>query len=262
MKFLSGTLLFSQLTEAEVRAVAEAMEFFAVKRGAVIIRERDQGDLMFVIHHGRVEVQKEDEAGTLRGVAQLGRGDVFGEIALLQKIPRTSSVVALDNTEVFALKRADFDRLLLSTLGAKKIQETVQVCSFLRRSSIFADWPPHALMKVAGQFTFHDCAAGVEVLSEGRQNDFFYLVYEGEFEVARGGQPVATLGPGDFCGEISLLQGTAASADVAAVRNSRCLKLGKDSFLQLVSRDFTTGLSIERTSDKRVVALRKKGAAK
>jgi CRP-like cAMP-binding protein len=261
-RFLSGTLLFSQLSPDEIHAVGEAMEFFTVKRGAVIIRERDKGDLMFVIHGGRVEVQKEDEAGALRPVAQLARGEVFGEIALLQQVPRTSSVIALEDTELFALKKTDFDRLLLSTLGAKKIQEVVQVCAFLRRNSIFADWPPHALMKVAGQFAFHDCTAGVTVLNEGRHNDFFYIVYEGEFGVRKAGAQVATLGPGDFCGEISLLQGTAASADVAALRNSRCLKLGKDSFLQLVSRDFLTGLAIERTSDKRVGALKKKGAAK
>ena len=262
VKFLSSTLLFSQLPESELRPIAEAMEFLAVKPGTHIIRERDRGDLMFVIHRGLVEVQKEDEAGLLRPVAQLGRGEVFGEIALLQQVPRTSSVVALEATELFALKKADFDRLLLSTLGAKKIQEVVQVCAFLRRNSIFADWPPHALMKVAGQFAFHDCAAGAEVLSEGRRNESFYIVYEGEFGVHKSGAQVATLGPGDFCGEISLLQGTAASANVSALRHSRCLRLGKDSFLQLVSRDFLTGMAIERTSDKRFVALKKKGVAK
>lgn len=262
VSFLSGTLLFSQLSPEEIRSVAEAMEFFTVRRGALIIRERDKGDLMFVIHSGRVEVLKEDEAGAAHPVAQLARGDVFGEIALLQQVPRTSSVAALEDTELFALKRADFDRLLLSTLGAKKIQEVVQVCAFLRRNSIFADWPPHALMKVAGQFAFQDCTAGATVLNEGRQNESFYIVYEGEFGVRKNGAQFATLHPGDFCGEISLLQGTAASADVTALRNSRCLKLGKESFLQLVSRDFLTGLAIERTSDKRVVELRKKGAAK
>lgn len=262
VKFLSGTLLFSQLSEAELRAVAEAMEFLAVKPGAYIIRERDRGDLMFVVHRGRVEVQKEDEAGAMRPVARLGRGEVFGEIALLQQVPRNSSVLAVEPTELFALKRADFDRLLLSTLGAKKIQEVVQVCAFLRRNAIFADWPPHALMKVAGEFTFQDYATGTAVLHEGQPNEFFYIVYEGEFGVRKAGAPIATLGPGDFCGEISLLQGTAASADVAALRPSRCLKLGKDSFLQLVSRDFLTGVAIERTSDQRIVELRKKGGGK
>ena len=245
-----------------LRPVAEAMEFLTVKPGTHIIRERDRGDLMFVLHHGRVEVQKEDEAGSRRPVAQLGRGEVFGEIALLQQIPRTSSVVTIEATELFALKKADFDRLLLSTLGANKIQEAVQVCAFLRRNTIFADWPPHALMKVAGQFAFQDCAAGVEVLSEGRHNESFYIVYEGEFGVSKGGAQIATLGPGDFCGEISLLQGTAASANVAASRHSRCLRLGKENFLQLVSRDFLTGMTIERTSDERVVALKKQGGAK
>ena len=262
MKFLSDTLLFSQLAATEIRAVAEAMDFLTVKPGTLIIRERDRGDLMFVIHNGRVEVRKEDEAGVSRPVAQLARGDVFGEIALLRQSPRNSSVVAVEGTELFSLKKADFDRLLLSTLGAQKIQEVVQVCAFLRRNAIFADWPPQALMKVAGKFIFQDSAAGTTVISEQQPNEFFYLVYEGEFEVRKSGARVATLGPGDFFGEVSLLQGTAATADVVALRNSRCLKLGRDSFLQLVSRDFTTGMAIERASEQRVVALKKKGAAK
>jgi CRP-like cAMP-binding protein len=262
VKFLSQTLLFSQLPSEELQRVAEAMEFFTVKPGTLIIRERDQGDLMFVVHRGRVEVQKEDEAGVSRPVAQLGRGEVFGEIALLQLVPRTSSVVALEDTELLALKRDDFDRLLLSTLGAKKIQEIVQVCAFLRRYPLFADWPPATLMKVAGQFAFQDCAAGAEVLREGRLNEAFYMVYEGEFGVRKNGKQLATLGPGDFCGEISLLQGTPASADVSALRQGRCLKLGKEHFLKLVSQDFLTGMSIERTLDRRVVQLKKQGGTK
>ena len=260
--FLSQTLLFSQLPAEELHRVAEAMEFFTVKPGALIIRERDRGDLMFVIHRGQVEVQKEDEAGTARPVAQLGAGEVFGEIALLQQVPRTSSVVALEETELFALQREDFNRLLLSTLGAKQIQEIVQVCAFLRRNPLFADWPPATLMKVAGQFAFQDCAAGAEVLREGRLNEAFYMVYEGEFGVRKNGKQLATLGPGDFCGEISLLQGTPASADVAALRQGRCLKLGKEHFLKLVSQDFLTGMAIERTLDRRVVQLKKQGGAK
>ncbi len=259
LQFLSGTLLFSQLPADEVNKVADAMEFFSVKPGAVIIQERDRGDLMFVLYRGLVEVRREDEAGVIQPVARLGPGEVFGEIALLEQVPRTSSVVALEETELFALKRADFDRLLLSTLGARQIQQLVQVCAFLRRNPLFADWPPHALTKVAGQFAFQDCPAGVEVLREGRPNDAFYLVYEGEFGVRKSGMPVATLGPGDFCGEMSLLQGTPASADVAALRKGRCLKLAKGDFLRLVSQDFMTGTAIEQTSDRRALELQKRG---
>ena len=78
----------------------------------------------------------------------------------------------------------------------------------------------------------------------------------------KNGKQLATLGPGDFCGEISLLQGTPASADVAALRQGRCLKLGKEHFLKLVSQDFLTGMAIERTLDRRVVQLKKQGGAK
>ncbi|MBG87609.1 MAG: hypothetical protein CMO80_12010 [Verrucomicrobiales bacterium] len=256
VEFLESTLLFTELSKDELKNIAEAMKFIPVKPDKLIVRERDTGDLFFMIYRGEVEVLKEDEAGDSVSVAKLSGGDVFGEIALLQRIPRTSSVRSVTKCDLLALNKKDFDRLLVDTMGAKKIQQLVQVCAFLRRNPLFSGWPSRALIKIANEFTFEDCAVGKEVIEEGRRNEFFYLIYEGEFEVTKAGKEVARLGPGDFCGEISLLRGAPANAQVVAARPTRCLRLDKTGFLDLVSQDFVMALALDREADRRVTAKR------
>jgi CRP-like cAMP-binding protein len=249
--FLESIILFAELPREELKRVADAMNFIPVQRDTLIIREHDRGDMFFVIYRGEVEVLKDDEAGVAHPVARLGAGDVFGEIALLEQVPRTSSVRALSKCDLLAMKKSDFDRLIVDTLGAQKIRQLVQVCAFLRRNPLFRDWPSRALIKIANEFTFEDHVAGREIIEEGRPNEFFYLIYEGEYEVSKEGKKVATLGPGAFCGEISLLRGTEANARVAAAHNARALKLDKESFLELVSQDFVMALALDREAERR-----------
>lgn len=243
--FLGETLLCGELT-AEVRGeLARAMQYVLVDEGTTVIRERDSGDSMFLVYRGKVEVLKEDESGRERPLATLTRGDAFGEIALLDKVPRTSSVKVIEKTALLVLERADFERILVSHLGSAQIKTLIQVSAFLRRNPLFARWHPQALLQVSREFVLMECGPGQAVIKEGQTNDSFYMVYDGEFAVKQHGKKLATLVPGDFCGEISLLRNIPATADVVAMEKARCLRLAKDSFLRLVSRDFLTGLTIE-----------------
>jgi CRP-like cAMP-binding protein len=251
-RFLTGNLLFSQLEPGVLQEVIAAMKFVVVEPGATIIRERDLGDAMFVVFTGRVEVSREDEAGHEQRVATLGPGDVFGEIALLNTVPRTSTVRSSDRSGLLMLGKEDFEKLLLRALGAERIRETVQICAFLRRNALFSDWHPQALMSLAHKFAFEDCPAGRVVIEQDQPNNAFYLIYEGEFRVRQDGQAVALLGPGDFAGEISLLHNVPATATVVAEHTGRCLRLGKADFLQFVSHDFLTGMAIESALEARL----------
>ena len=250
-RFLGGTLLFSQLPPGELHAVAAAMRFVRATAGTCIIRERDVGRSLFVVRTGTVAVLKENEAGQNVRVATLGPGEAFGEIALLDRVRRTSTVRSLEDTTLFALDKPDFERLLLSSLGAKTVRDTVQICAFLRRNPLFAEWPSQPLLELSGAFAVEPFAAGAVVLREQQPNDSFYLVKEGRFAVRAHGQPLATLGPGDFFGEISLLRGQPTIAEVACVGGGVCLRLERADFLTLLSQGLVTGLVIERTGDAR-----------
>ncbi len=251
IEFLRGTLLFSQVSEETLKSLAGAMKTVVTDADETVIRERDPGDCMFVVRSGSVEVCKENESGFLDILATLKAGDVFGEMALLDNAPRSSSVRTREAATLLSLSRKDFSDLLLGALGAEKIREIVQISSFLRRNAMFADWHPNALVNLAHKFSFEERLAGQKIIEKDKPNESFFIVYQGHFKVLLDDEELNTLGPGDFCGEISLLRDTPATADVVASSYARCLKLQKDDFLQFVSHDFLTGLSVESAADER-----------
>lgn len=81
-----------------------------VPAGRWILREGDPADRMFIVAGGRVEVFREGPPETLLRV--LRRGDVIGELALLQEGVRSASARAQRDTELLELDRAEFDALI------------------------------------------------------------------------------------------------------------------------------------------------------
>jgi hypothetical protein len=74
--------------------------------GEVIIRENDAGESAYYIESGRVAVFKEGPAGPIH-IAHLGRGDIFGEMSMVDEAPRSASVRALETTSVREFHRDD-----------------------------------------------------------------------------------------------------------------------------------------------------------
>jgi small-conductance mechanosensitive channel/CRP-like cAMP-binding protein len=102
---LSAVDIFAPLSVEETERLAAASASHVFAPGEMVIRAGDQGSSMFVVHHGRVQVQV-TEGGKPRVVAVLSEGDFFGEMALLTGEPRTASVVALGETEVLEIGHA------------------------------------------------------------------------------------------------------------------------------------------------------------
>jgi CRP-like cAMP-binding protein len=76
--------------------------------------------------------------------------------------------------------------------------------------------------------------AGEVLIREGRLNHTFFLLLEGEVEITRGGEPVAMRGPGDFFGEISMVDRGEATATVTAARDSTFLVMSHQQFRDAV----------------------------
>jgi NADH dehydrogenase len=83
--------------------------------GEAVVREGDVGDKLYVIKSGRVEVMRPDPDGEERRVAELGPGDYFGEIALMDTGGRRNATVrALTPLDVLAVGRPEFLALMAS----------------------------------------------------------------------------------------------------------------------------------------------------
>ena len=90
------------------------------------------------------------------------------------------------------------------------------------------------------------------MITEGRDNGFFYLIYEGEMRVLKREKVVAKLSSGDFFGEISLLQNSPTTATIVAHTPCRNLIVSKSDFLSFITQDFLIGLQFEDISSRRL----------
>jgi nucleotide-binding universal stress UspA family protein len=105
---LAQTPLFAELTQEELRRLAEAARLRAYPPGEVIVREGDQTAGCFIILTGQVEVVKGADTAQPIVLARMGRGEIFGEMAMIDEHPRSATVRALEATECVGLRRADF----------------------------------------------------------------------------------------------------------------------------------------------------------
>ena len=112
--------LFAPVPAPALEAAAAALVPVSMVAGAVVIREGDVGTRFWVIVAGEATV---DQGGL--AIATLGPGDSFGELALIRDIPRTASVIARTDVDLFALDRAAF----LSTLtgSARAASEAARI---------------------------------------------------------------------------------------------------------------------------------------
>lgn len=124
----------------------------------------------------------------------------------------------------------------------------------LRRVPLFAGMTDRALGAVAdlaSEETFED---GTALVTEGEVGEAFYLVLDGELDIARGGSVIRRIGPGEFIGEISLIDGRPRTATATAAGSVRTLAIGCDGFRQLMEQHSAVRLGIVMALADRVRA--------
>jgi hypothetical protein len=105
LALLMQTPLFRPLPPGTLDELASSLIPVIATAGTEIVRKGDHGDRFYVVASGEVEVEVE---GAGEQVASLGPADHFGEIALLRDVPRTATVRAKTDVELFALERDEF----------------------------------------------------------------------------------------------------------------------------------------------------------
>ena len=108
--FLASVPLFQRLSTPELRGFAEFTREQRYMRGAVIFRQGDPGDALYVVRNGAVKVVLIGDDGREVILGTLGVGDHFGELSLIDDQPRSAHVLATQATTLLVLRREDFRR--------------------------------------------------------------------------------------------------------------------------------------------------------
>jgi len=107
MEVLRKVPLFSGLGEADLTAFADLTRERSYPKGSVIVFEDDPGDALFLVAAGQVKVVLIAEDGREVILSVLGEGSFFGEMAVIDEEPRSAHVIAMDDSSLLVLRRAD-----------------------------------------------------------------------------------------------------------------------------------------------------------
>ena len=117
--------VFSDLEPEAVTKLSVAIESESVPAGGVICSQGDTGDQIYFVRRGRVHALLPLEGGKRHHLATFCRGDFFGEMAFLDRQPRSADAVAATATDLYVLSRDRFDAMvkLDPTLGGKVFEQ-------------------------------------------------------------------------------------------------------------------------------------------
>jgi CRP-like cAMP-binding protein len=124
----------------------------------------------------------------------------------------------------------------------------------LQRVPLFADFERGELQRLARSFKERTFEAGSTVAGEGRTGAGFFVIESGEASVSVRGQERAKIGPGDYFGEIALIDEGARSATITADSELRCYGLTSWEFRPLVEGNAAIAWKLLETMAKRLRA--------
>jgi len=111
---LRSLTLFRHLPEPRLAALATALAVRTVSAGTVLFEEGSPGDTLYVLSEGEVLIDKRLEAGGMAEIARLHPGDIFGEMALIERQPRSARAMADTDAVLLVLGADDLVRWLRS----------------------------------------------------------------------------------------------------------------------------------------------------
>lgn len=110
---LRNVHLFSTLKDADIEAISRILFVNTYLRGRFIFQEGESGDTLYIVLKGKVKVCLYDEEGREYVLDVIGKDSFFGELALIDELPRSANAIAMESTELLIMRRHDFLKLLV-----------------------------------------------------------------------------------------------------------------------------------------------------
>lgn len=213
--------LFARLTESELKLLEAAAVPRPMRAGEAILREGEVGETMYLIQEGSVQIHARAFDGSELVLMRLEAGEVFGELALLPGGTgrRNASARAFTDGTLLELGR---DALTEALAGHPEMP--AQVAATREKERQFRDeklrgaaFAGLGVSTSDSAYRHEHYAAGETVFCAGDPGERVYLILRGSARVRRGQDVLAELLPGQFFGELAILNQAPRAATVEAV---------------------------------------------
>ena len=133
---LKNSSTFSQVKTEDLKAVAQSLEEETYFAGDRVFDMDDYGDRMYILKKGKIGISLEKgKSKDTSYIAELGEGECFGEMNLLDDLPRSASAHVLEDSELLSLEKSRLRGLIINypelSLGMMK-----SLCKRLRQANI------------------------------------------------------------------------------------------------------------------------------
>jgi len=194
-------------------------------------------------------------------IAELGPGDLFGEMTCMNFYPRSATVVAESDVVAYEMLRNVLDIMLKNKTFRAQLDETYRrraLENHLRGVPMFTDLSPEFISHLKESVELQRFAPGQTIVQQGEAADSFYLVRIGFVKVSEnypgGEMVVAYLSRGDYFGEIGLLGGGVRTATCTALDHVELVRISGDDFRDMVARFPSVRAGLEAIAAERSAA--------
>ena len=129
LDFLSRLPLFQELSLEEISILDQYLGLLELAKGDTVFDEGENGEFVCFVVNGELEVLKESPDGELSPITRLGKGQAIGEMALVDKLPRSATVKARSPSSLTVLSQRGFEEL-----AAQSPEIAIKILKYLARS--------------------------------------------------------------------------------------------------------------------------------
>ncbi len=111
--YLKQVPLFAGLEDEDIRELMSVAKRRTFRSGEVIFHREDPGQVLYVIKEGKVKISLISPDGQEISLVVFGKGECFGEIAILDGLSRSADAIAMEKVECYTLQRSDFHKAIM-----------------------------------------------------------------------------------------------------------------------------------------------------
>jgi CRP-like cAMP-binding protein len=251
---LKKNMLWAQLSDSALDFLVANSKVQKIKEGSNLITQGTRGRDVFYLLKGNVNVTVRENTGRMKHVVNLGANTVIGELAILEECKRTANVTAAEDIIFLEMPETVFAQLMAKEEFKKDfhhLKTRIQISQFVASANMFKDFPPEVMNLFVESGDLVNFPGGHNIVDEGEHDKTFFLLIKGAVDIYKAEKKIASLGQGDFFGEVALIANVPRTASVRVTEESLFLYIEDKQFWKILSENIELAMYIESISSLR-----------